>query len=267
MENSVVDAANGVPVGSSVYIDDPNATISPSFVSSITQYNVTRNVLDGDLVKSSGVGFGDNPAGMSLNLTNNEFSLHSGLRQTRMRRRTAASSMTASSSTETSIQSWLGPCIGCDSDNHGKSVDANYTESPTGSRFFAADNSAADLPGLSSSRTTSQTTALEITPMSCLRAAHSKSRCSAVTLPTKSTRCRRRYAPATADGPDGANAGDKVIVQSGSDSSVQTVGNENDTIRALSRSTSLHLSLGSGVSSITLADYRPGTRQRHSHRQ
>ena len=260
LENSVVDAANGVPLGSSVYIDDPNATTSPSFVSSITQYNVTNNVLDGDFVELSGVGFGDNPAGLSLNLTNNEFSLNPGTTAD-----TYAQEDGGFANDSVILNGNLYPEVGWDLASvatptiTGNTVDASYTELPTGSRFFAADNSAANLPGLSFVQN-------YIANNNLGNYAYVLTSSGALEIPTFGGYSSYEIylnvgdatAPATADGPDGANAGDKVIVQSGSDSSVQTVGTNSLTIEALSGSTSLHLSLGSGVSSVTLADYSTG---------
>ena len=49
-----------------------------------------------------------------------------------------------------------------------------------------------------------------------------------------------------------------MIVQSGSDNSVQTISTNNLTIEALSGSNALDLSLGSGVTTIRLADYASG---------
>ncbi len=58
--------------------------------------------------------------------------------------------------------------------------------------------------------------------------------------------------------PGAASSGDTLIVDSGTDPSVQTVGTDNLTIDALSGSTALNLQLGSGVQTLTLADYAPG---------
>ena len=58
--------------------------------------------------------------------------------------------------------------------------------------------------------------------------------------------------------PGAASSGDTLIVDSGTDPSVQTVSTDNLTIDALSGSTALNLQLGSGVQTLTLADYAPG---------
>ena len=85
LENSVVDAANGVPLSSSVYIDELTVLTNPDgspnlagFQSLITQYNVTGNILDGDFVEASGVGFGQQSGSLSFQFTKNEFSLNAG---------------------------------------------------------------------------------------------------------------------------------------------------------------------------------------------
>jgi len=260
LENSLVDAASGVPLGSSVYIDDPGATTNPNFVSSITQYNVTGNILDGDFVESSGVGFGLPSANLSLQFTNNEFSLNAGTTAD-----TYAQEDGGYANDSVILNGDLYPEVGWDlapvaaPTISGNTVDSDYTESPTGARFFAADNSAANLPGLSYIQN-------YVANNNLGTYAYVLTSGGALEIPSFGGYSSYEIyldagdatAPATANAPDGANSGDTVIVQSGADSSVQTIGTNNLTIKALSGSTALDLSLGSGVTSITLADYSAG---------
>ncbi len=251
LEDSLVGAINGVPLGSSVYIDDPNATTSPSFVSSINQYNVTNNILDGDFVEASGVGFNDPSGSLSLNLTNNEFSLNAGT--------TLADYVNELGGANLGVilEGGLYPTVGwdlapvADPTVTGNTIDANYTESPSGARFLAWDNSAANLPSVSYiqnyvTNNNLGTYAYDLTSGGALDI-----------QPDSGTSYYYVYIDA-GDASGGATAGDTMIVQSGSDSSVQTITTNNLTIDALSGSSALDLALGGGVTTITFADYSSG---------
>ncbi len=260
LTNSVVTAAPGVPLGSSVYVDDPNATTDPNFVSSITQFDIANNKLEGDFVEASGVGYGHSAGSLSLDLTGDEFSLNTST--------TADSYAQADggyANDSVILNGDLYPIAGWDlapvvaPTVTGTTVDADYTESTgdastTGARFFAADDSAGNLPGLTYIQdyvagNTLGTYAYDLT-----------SGGTALDIQTSggisSYQIYLNAGDASAVG--AADSGDTVVVESNGDTSVQTIGTDNLTIDALSGSNNLDLSLGSGVTTIALADYSAG---------
>ena len=60
LENSLVDAASGVPLGSSVYVDELTVPSNLSgYQADISSFDIAHNILTGDFVEANGVGYGD----------------------------------------------------------------------------------------------------------------------------------------------------------------------------------------------------------------
>ncbi len=181
-------------------------------------------------------------------------------RRTTSRRRTTYAQQDGRANLGVILNGDLSPTIGwdlapvADPTLTGNTIDSGYTESPTGADLRARDDSAGNLPSLSYiqnyvANNTLGTYAYDLNSAGTALDIQTSGGISYYYVYINA-------GDASASG--AATAGDLMIVQSGSDSSVQTIQTNNLTVKALSTSTALDLSLGSGVTSITLADYSAG---------
>ena len=74
LTHSTVGSSTVPNVGASVYIDDLTAPTGPNYVSAISAYDVSDNILYGDVAVSNGAGHGHDPA--NLLITGNSFQLN-----------------------------------------------------------------------------------------------------------------------------------------------------------------------------------------------
>ena len=252
LANDDIAALPGVPVGSSVYVDELTVPSNlTGYVADIKSFDVTHNILTGDFVEASGVGYGD--ATTNLQLTDNTFTLNTGT--------TLAEYVTedgggndvvilngnlTSLGINWDLASVVAPTV------TGNVVEPGYTTSAEqGALFLVWDQSSSSyLPNAAYiadyvANNELGTYAYALT---------------AAGAPDYSTDGNTSFyfihinaGDASASG--AANTGDTIVVESGSDSSQQTIGTDNLTIDALSGSTALNLLLGSNVHTITLEDH------------
>lgn len=77
LENSYVGAADNIPVGASVYVNDRVVPDDISgFVSAISSFHISNNILEGDFSEDNGAGYGQ--SSVDFQLTDNDFVLNPG---------------------------------------------------------------------------------------------------------------------------------------------------------------------------------------------
>jgi hypothetical protein len=252
LANDDVAALPGVPVGSSVYVDELTVPSNlAGYVADIKSFDIAHNILTGDFVEASGVGYGD--ATTNLQLTDNTFALNAGTTLAQyVSEDGGGNDVVILNGDLASIGiGWdLAPVVAPTAT--GNVVEPGYTTSAEdGALFLVWDASSSpylpDATYIADYVANNQlgTYAYALT---------------AAGAPDYSTDGNTSFyfihinaGDASASG--AANPGDTIVVESGSDSSQQTIGTDNLTIDALSGSTALNLLLGSGVHTITLEDH------------
>ena len=78
LQFSVVGAADGIEVASTVYISDDVVSNDPSFVSDITSFLIDHNVLEGSVVVTNGAGVGHPIPSIDFKITDNDFVMNPG---------------------------------------------------------------------------------------------------------------------------------------------------------------------------------------------
>lgn len=79
LKGSHVGAADGIEVGSTIYINDANVTgPADEFVSHITSYDISSNILEGAVAITNGPGSGHLPEDTSFKVNNNQFVKNTG---------------------------------------------------------------------------------------------------------------------------------------------------------------------------------------------
>jgi hypothetical protein len=255
LENSQVTATSGVPLASSIYVDEPSVPQNLSgYVADISSFDIADNILTGDFGEANGVGYGD--ANTNLLLTDNKFSLNAGTTAGTYVQQIGVANVGLILDGQEAGIPWLNAPVALPNAT-GNTMDANYTKSPTGGRLYYFDENGNDAP-----------TAAYI--QNYVTANHFSSYAYALTsggapdtpyaFGGYSYQIYINVGDATnpKSDPDGASPGDTIVVQSAWDSSVQTVGTNDLTIEALQGSASLTLALGKGVTTLALADYAPG---------
>lgn len=238
--HSIVGAPDGADVGASVYVNDGTVT-GPNFdlwQSNIQKLLIDQNVLEGDIVITNGAGLNTVPAA-ELQVTNNQFILNSGAdtfynwgiiitgRDDAVAWRLADVALPIVSG-NTFAPDYTGDrLLYARGDDIGLLPDTAYIED------FIADNSVGN-----HAYVTDVDGELRYVDVGT----------------TNGFALHKSAGNASAD----AETGDTLIVQSGSDASLQTIVTDGLVVRAESGSADLNLVLGSGVSDVTLADYDPG---------
>jgi Ca2+-binding RTX toxin-like protein len=234
LQHSVVTAPAGISqFGASVYIDDWSATSAPGFVSSIARFDISNNILYGDFFEGNGVGKGVSTP--SLLFANNEFKYLAGV--------------DASLNTGIYLDGAIPGQVASIAlpDITGNTFDAGYS---TWSSLLNWDQASA---------------LANRAYVDAFVADNSVGNYAFATEPGGDMRLNTFggadyfYVLVDAGNASGfAHDGDTLIVQSGSDSTVQTISTDNLTVDAQAGSSDLNLLLDSSVNNITLADYASG---------
>ncbi|HEX3883133.1 MAG TPA: calcium-binding protein [Stellaceae bacterium] len=238
LEDSQVTATSGLALASSVYIGEQDVA---GVTADISSFDISDNVLTGDFLEANGVGYGD--ATTNLLVADNKFTANAG-----------ASAATYANEFGFANAGVVlnGPAPVALPDVTGNTMAANYTESTTGGRFVYFEPTADAAPTIGYIQDYLAANkfgnyAYAVTPGGAPDILSDGGYFYQIFLNT---------GDATLSYDD--NPGDTIVVQSGSDSSVQLVGTNDLTIDALSGSNVLDLALDAGVTDITLADYAPG---------
>ena len=257
LENSLVDAASGVPLGSSVYVDELTVPNSLSgYVADISSFDIAHNILTGDFVEASGVGYGDglSEGAPTLLLASNEFSLNAGTTTADYGGNIGVILDGQLDAPPLSIAWDLAPVVA--PDVTGNTFDADYTADPYGARFLAWDDSASNLPDATY-------VANYVTDNTLGTYAYALTSGGGLDYSTYQGSSYYYIYLNAGDASAAANPGDTLVVDSGSDSSVQTITTNDLTVDATADSSALTLQLGTDansnpVTTITLADYSAG---------
>ena len=259
LADDYVGAAAGVVVGSSVYVDELTVPSGlAGYVADISSYDITHNVLTGDFVEASGVGYGD--ATTDLQLTDNTFALNAGT--------TLADYVAGDDGYSNDVVilngdlssigvGWdLAPVVA--PEVSGNTIEPSYTSAASGGGLFLIWDSSSS-PYLPDATYVADYIANNIANNANGEQEYAYALKSDGSLDYSIDGATSYYfiyvgaAEATASG--AATPGDTIVVESNGDTSVQTIGTNDLTIDALNGSNGLNLLLGSGVTEIALADY------------